>query len=238
MNELISSLHGGIIISCQAAAGDPTYGPSFMAAFATAAKTGGAVAIRASGADDVAAVKQATGLPVIGIWKHPCADGTGPIITPTVDDAHRLKDAGADIIAADVSDRPRPNGLDAVTLINQIRAEVGLPFMADCANLEEALRAQDAGADIAAPTMALPAWLGPYEPHLDLLGEMIAALHIPVIAEGQYWDPQDVERAFAAGALAVVIGSAVTRPWLITQRYVATSRVGRIRTRLHKERDA
>lgn len=223
MNKLVNSLRGGIIISCQATPGDPTYGPAFMAAFATAAKTGGAAGVRASGAEDVAAVKQAAGLPVIGIWKRPCADGTGPIITPTVEDAQRLKEAGADIIAADVSDRPRPAGLDAVTLIKRIRTEVGLPFMADCANLDEALRAQDAGADIAATTMALPSWLGPYQPHLDLLRDMVATLHIPIIAEGQYWDPENVERAFAAGALAVVIGSAVTRPWLITQRYVAAS---------------
>jgi len=199
-----------------------------MAAFARAAKRGGALGIRANGAADVAAIKHATGLPIIGIWKRPCADGRGHIITPTVEDAQLLKDAGADIIAADVSDRHRPGGLDAVTLIKRIRSEVGIPFVADCADPGQALRAQEAGADIAATTLALPSHLEHYgyEPNLKLLRDMIEALDIPVIAEGRYWDPTDVERAFAAGAHAVVIGSAVTRPWMITERYVAASRRG------------
>ena len=223
MTRAMDAVRGGIIISCQAVPEDPTYGPSFMAAFARAAKRGGAVGIRASGAADVAAIKEATGLPVIGIWKRPCADGRGHIITPTVEDAQLLKDAGADIIAADVTDRPRPRGLDAVTLIQRIRGEVGIPLMADCADLEQALRAQEAGADIAGTTLAHAPHLGPYEPDLELLRAMTEALDIPVIAEGRYWDPTDVEKAFDAGAHAIVIGSAVTRPWLITERYVAAS---------------
>lgn len=223
MNKTIDAIRGGIIISCQALPEDPTHGPSFTAAFALAAKRGGAVGIRANGAADVAAIKEATGLPVIGIWKRPCADGRGHIITPTVEDARLLKDAGADIIATDVTDRPRPDGLDATTLIKRIRGELDLPLMADCASLDQALRAQKAGADVAATTLAHPPHLGPYEPDLELLREMAETLDIPVIAEGRYWDPADVERAFDAGAHAVVIGSAVTRPWLITERYVAVS---------------
>lgn len=226
MEHILNAIRGGIIVSCQAVPADSTYGPTFMAAFALAAKRGGAAGIRASGEADVAAIKEATELPVIGIWKRPCADGLGHIITPTVEDALRLKHAGADIIAADVSDRPRPGGLDAPTLIARLRQEVGLPFMADCASLEQALRAQDAGADIAATTLADSPGLAPYEPDLELLSKMVKALRIPVIAEGRYWDPADVAKAFAAGALAVVIGSAVTRPWLITERYVAASPSG------------
>ena len=221
--QVLDAIRGGIIVSCQAVPTDSTYGPAIMTAFALAARRGGAVGIRANGEADVAAIKEATGLPVIGIWKRLCADGLGHIITPTVEDAVRLQRAGADIIAADVSDRPRPGGLDARTLIARIRAETGLPFMADCASLEQALRAQDAGADIAATTLADSPDLGPYQPDLELLSEMTQTLCIPVIAEGRYWDPADVAKAFEAGALAVVIGSAVTRPWLITQRYVAAS---------------
>ena len=229
MDERIEALRGGTIISCQAVPEDPTYGPDFMVAFARAAKLGGAVGIRANGVADVEAIKRATNLPIIGIWKRPCEDGLGHIITPSVEDAQRLKDAGADIIAADVTDRPRPRGLDAATLIRRTRGEVGIPFMADCMDLNQALRAQQAGADIAATTLAFPPSLGLYEPNLRFLREMIAALDIPVIAEGRYWDPADVERAFDAGTFAIVIGSAVTRPWLITERYVAVSPRGRVR---------
>jgi N-acylglucosamine-6-phosphate 2-epimerase len=223
MNSVIELLRGGIIVSCQAVPDDPTYGPAFMVAFALAAQRGGAVGIRANGPDDVAAIKAATTLPVIGIWKRPCPDGQGIIITPSLDDAIRLKDAGADIIAGEVSDRPRPGGIDAATLIKSIDREVGLPFMADCGTLAEALMSQEMGAAIAATTRAHPSNLGLYEPDLDLLRAMTRTLHIPVIAEGRFWNPDDVREAFASGAHAVVIGSAVTRPWLITERYVAAS---------------
>ena len=223
MSDVLESLRGGIIVSCQAVPDDPTYGPAFMAAFAKAAQRGGAVGIRANGPDDIAAVKAATTLPVIGIWKRPCTDGQGIIITPSLDDAIQLRDAGADIIAGDVSDRPRPGGIDAATLIKNMCREVGLPFMADCGTLAEALMSQEAGAAIAATTRAHPPDLGLYEPDLDLLRTMSKTLHIPVIAEGRFWNPDDVQRAFASGAHAVVIGSAVTRPWLITERYVAVS---------------
>ena len=193
-----------------------------MAAFAQAADRGGAVGIRANGAQDIAAIHAVTDLPIIGIWKRPGVDGHGIMITPSVEDAQLLKDAGADVIAADVGDRPRPGDLDAVALIQRIRAEVDLPFMADCATLEQALRAQAVGADTAATTLGLTG-LDPYTPNLTLLQRMVAALDIPVIAEGQYWDPVDVRKAFELGAFAVVIGSAITRPWLVTQRYVVSS---------------
>jgi len=226
-NQVLDAIRGGVIISCQATPEDPTYGPQFMAAFALAAKRGGAVGIRANGPADVSAIKKATGLPVIGIWKRSCADELGHIITPTVEDAQALKEAGADIIAVDVTDRPRPGGLDAATLIKRIRDEVGVLVMADCMNLEQAKSAQEAGADIAATTLAYPPAYDPYKPELGLLQRMVEALEIPVIAEGRYWDPEDVEKAFDIGAFAIVIGSAVTRPWLITKRYVAVSPRGR-----------
>lgn len=227
MDSVIEAVRGGIIVSCQAVPEDPTYGPAFMAAFARAAQRGGARGIRANGPEDVAAIKAATGLPTIGIWKRPGADGKGIIITPSVEDALALREAGADLIAADVDDRPRPGCLSAPALIRRIVDEVGLPFMADCATLEQAQRAQDAGAAIAATTRAHPPHLGPYEPDLDVLAAMVRALSIPVIAEGRFWDPDDVRRAFDLGALAVVIGSAVTRPWHITERFVGASPSGR-----------
>ena len=228
-NAALEVIRGGIIISCQAVHEDPTYGTPFMVSFALAAKQGGAVGIRCNGPEDVAAIKKATGLPIIGIWKRPGIDGLGHIITPTLEDARTVKQAGADIIAIDVTDRPRPGGLDAVTLIQRIRSEVGALVMADCYDLAQAVRAEQAGADITATTLSFPPGLGPYEPNLPFLRQMCKTVRIPVIAEGQYWDTEDVRRAFEAGVWAVVIGSAVTRPWLITQRFVEASPRGQHR---------
>lgn len=222
-NTVLDAICGGIIISCQAVHEDPTYGTPFMVAFALAAKRGGAVGIRCNAPDDVAAIKKATELPIIGIWKRPCSDGLGHIITPTLEDARAVKEAGADIIAMDVTDRPRPGGVGAVTLIQRIHSELGTLVMADCYDLAQAVRAEAAGADIVATTLAFPPGLGTYEPNLPLMRQMCRTVHVPVIAEGQYWDTEDVRRAFAAGVWSVVIGSAVTRPWLITQRFVEAS---------------
>jgi N-acylglucosamine-6-phosphate 2-epimerase len=222
-NTVLEAIRGGIVISCQAKKDDPTYGADFMVGFARAAQLGGAVGIRCDTPEDVRAIKKATGLPIIGIWKRPHDDVWGQMITPTFEDARALAEAGSDIIALDVTDRPRPGGVDAATLIRRIRAELGVLVMADCYDLLEAVRAAQAGADIVATTLALTPGLGPYEPNLPLLRQMCEAVDVPVVGEGQYWDPEDVRRAFEAGAWALVIGSAVTRPWLITERYVRAS---------------
>jgi hypothetical protein len=67
-------------VSCQARDDNPLHGPVHMAAMAQAAEQGGAVAIRANGADDIRAIRAATPLPVIGILK---VFGAAPvIITP------------------------------------------------------------------------------------------------------------------------------------------------------------
>jgi putative N-acetylmannosamine-6-phosphate epimerase len=213
----VLALRGRLIVSCQATAGDPTYGPHFMAAFARAAQLGGAAGIRASGPDDIRAIKAATGLPVIGIQKAPGPDGR-TLITPSLELARPLVAAGADIVALDATDRPRPGGLTAAQLIARLRAELRVPIMADVEWPAEAFAAVDAGADLVAPTLSVY-HLPDYTPDIELV-RTLARLPVPVIAEGNFWTPEQVRAAFDAGAWAVVIGSAITRPWLITQRFV------------------
>ena len=58
----------GLIISCQAAEGEPLYGLHLMRYMAKAAAAGGAVAIRAL-AEEIPEIKAETGLPVIGLVK-------------------------------------------------------------------------------------------------------------------------------------------------------------------------
>jgi N-acylglucosamine-6-phosphate 2-epimerase len=41
-----------------------------------------------------------------------------------------------------------------------------------------------------------------------------------VILEGRVWSPDEVKQAYEYGAFAVVVGSAITRPQLITKRFV------------------
>ena len=56
--------------------------------------------------------------------------------------------------------------------------------------------------------------------------ELVNAVDCPVILEGRIWEPQQVDLAFEIGAHSVVIGSAITRPQLITKRFVNRGKNG------------
>jgi putative N-acetylmannosamine-6-phosphate epimerase len=60
----------------------------------------------------------------------------------------------------------------------------------------------------------------PALPDLDLV-RAGAALGAPVFAEGRYNTPALAAAAIAAGACAVVVGTAITRPETITAWYAA-----------------
>jgi putative N-acetylmannosamine-6-phosphate epimerase len=218
----ISRLAGGVIVSCQAGPEDPLHGPPFMAAMARAAAAGGAVAIRANGPEDIAAIRAAVALPIIGIWKVDLP-GLGVRITPDIEHARAVAAAGASIIALDATDRSRPDGVAAADRIALVRRETGLPVMADVSSLEEGLMAEAAGADLVATTLAgytdgLPASPGP---DLDLVARLAPRLRVPLIAEGRISTPEEAAEAIARGAYAVVVGHAITRPESITARFVA-----------------
>jgi len=216
--DFIIAVRGQLIVSCQALPDEPLHGAYIMARMALAAQQGGAAGIRANTPDDIRAIKATVSLPVIGIFK----DGdTGVYITPTFEHARLVAEAGADIIALDATLRPRPDGSTLPDLIRAIHEQLGKPVMADVSTLDEALAAQAAGADIAGPTLS---GYTPYSPPLTtpdwvLIRAMIAQLRIPVIAEGRIHTPEDAVTALELGALAVVVGGAITRPQQITARF-------------------
>lgn len=217
---------GGLVVSCQAPPGSPLGEAVTMAAMARGAQAGGAVGIRANGAADVAAIAAATTLPIIGIAKTGPRDGI--FITPTVDAAAQVVRAGAAMVAVDGTDRPRPGGISLAELIEAIHAELAVPVMADCDSMASAEHAARAGADVLATTLSgytgiTAAGTVPTEPDLDLLTAMCTAFDLPVIAEGRYHRGEHVAAAFAAGAHAVVVGTAITDPVALTRSFVAAS---------------
>lgn len=218
----IPRLAGGLIVSCQASPQDPLYGPTFMAALARAAERGGAVAIRANGPDDIASIRAAVDLPIIGIWKV-ALPGVGVRITPALDHAHAVAAAGASIIALDATDRDRSDGVAVSDLIARVRQETGLPVMADVSSVAEGLVADEAGADLIATTLAGYTDLGPPSagPDLGLIAELAPQLRVPLVAEGRISTPEEAAMAIEMGAFAVVVGHAITRPEWITSRFVA-----------------
>ena len=214
-----------LVVSCQARADNPLHGPVHMAAMAVAAEEGGAKAIRANGADDIAAIRAATALPIIGILKR-WDDGFPVYITPDFDSAEKIAQAGAGVIAIDATPRPR-KGEPVGTLIRRIREELRVPVFADIATLDEGCRAADFGADYVATTLSgytdETAARRSGGPDIRLIEQLTAVLHVPVVAEGRFDDPAQVRAAFAAGAHAVVIGTAITNPREITRRFVGAT---------------
>jgi len=96
--------------------------------------------------------------------------------------------------------------------------------MADVSTVEEAAAAARAGADLVATTLA---GFTPYSTgvrdNAALAGRIAAAVPVPVVVEGGLWTVDDVRAGFDAGAFAVVVGSAVTAPELITRRLSAAA---------------
>lgn len=191
----------GLTVSYQAAPGEPLFGAPPMAAMARAAAIGGAVAICANGPEDIAAIRRAVRLPIIGLWKLRTS-GRPVYITPHRAAAEAIARAGCDVIALDATLRPRSDGATLDDLIPFIRNVLGKPVLADCACAEDALRAESLGADYLATTLAGYAW--PYGrpmtdgPDLAFVGELAGCVAKPIIAEGRFSLPAQV--APGAGA--------------------------------------
>lgn len=82
------------------------------------------------------------------------------------------------------------------------------------------------GVDIVSTTMSGYTPHSPQrpEPDVDLVRRLAALGRIPVFAEGRIWSVEDCLRCYDAGAHAVVVGTAITRPQEVVKRYVSSIR--------------
>lgn len=207
----VEGLRGGLIVSCQAAEGSPLDRPEVIAALAAAAERGGAVGVWINGPANIRGVRAAVRIPIIGIYKQVRPE-SDVYITPDADAARAAAEAGADVIALDATAR-RPGGYHAVAqLIADIRERLGRPVMADVATLEDGSAAADARSDLVATTLFgyTAETRGAELPGLELVRRLAATLSVPVVCEGGIQSPEQVAAAFAAGAYAVVVGTAIT----------------------------
>ena len=221
LQRFIAQVRGRLIVSCQALPHEPLYGSAIMARMAVAAAQGGAAAIRANTPQDIAAIRAAVYLPIVGLYKVD-VPGYAVYITPRLEDACAVAEAGASVIAIDATQRPRPEYESLAAYIAAIHAATGLPVMADIATFDEGVAAAAAGADIVSTTMSGYTPYSPAQPgpDLDLVRRLAATLTVPLVAEGRYHTPGQVTQALAAGATAIVVGGAITRPQEITHRFV------------------
>lgn len=219
--QFVAQVRGRLIVSCQALAHEPLHGAEIMARMAVAAQQGGAAAIRANGPDDVRAICAAVSLPVIGLYKED-VPGYPVYITPTLRHALAVAEAGAAVIAIDATDRARPQPGTLAGFIEAIHAQTGCLVLADISTLEEGIAAEAAGADMVSTTMSGYTEYSPQqrEPDVALVAALARQVQIPVLAEGRYRLPDQVAAALDAGALAAVVGGAITRPQEITRWFV------------------
>lgn len=222
--ELTEAFRGKIIVSCQAPEESPLRRPEIMAALAEAAALAGAAGIRTNGPADVAAIRQAVGLPVLGIDKRPDLEPLA-YITPDISSVAGLVEAGADMVAVDGTLRPRQGGgaPSAAVLLGQIRERFpGLPVMADVSSVEEGSAAAGAGFDFVATTLSGYTGSGPPAsgPDIALIAALRDSQDRPVIAEGRIATPEHVRAAFRAGAHAVVVGTAITDALALARKFV------------------
>lgn len=223
-SEILNRIKGQLIVSCQALPGEPLYVPekSIMYLMARAAKEAGSACIRTSSIRDVKAIKEETGLPVIGIIKINY-EGYDSYITPTMREVDELVAADADIVALDCTMRRRGDGSTINEFLLQIKEKYpDIVLMADISTYEEGVNAWKCGVDFVGTTLSGYTEDSPKTdgPDTELVRRLSANLDIPVIAEGKVHTPEEAVQMFEAGAYAVVVGGAITRPFEIATRFM------------------
>ena len=219
--SVLEKIKGKLIVSCQALPDEPLHSSFIMGRMAVAAKEGGASGIRAQSKEDILEIERVCDLPVIGIVKRNY-DDSEIYITPTMKEIEELLETNCEIIALDATDRIRPNHEKVTDLVNRIH-EAGRLAMADCSTVEECLQAEKDGFDIVSTTLC---GYTPYSKNIDgpnfpLMKEVLSKVNVPMIAEGKINTPQDLRDALDLGAFSAVVGSAITRPKLITEKFVS-----------------
>ena len=225
MKTVLDTLKGKLVVSCQALENEPLHSPFIMSRMALAARQGGAAAIRANSVVDIEAIKEQVTLPVIGIIKREYPDSE-VFITATMKEVDELMTVSPAIIALDATDRARPGGESLATLVTRIRTRYpSVLLMADIATVDEAVTAQALVFDCVGTTLygytaqtaghALP------DDDCQFLKAVLAAVTVPVVAEGNVDTPERAARCLALGAHMVVVGGAITRPQQITERFMA-----------------
>ena len=224
VNNKIETVHKKLIVSCQSLPEEPLHSSFIMGRMALAAKEGGAAGIRANTKEDIAEIRKNVDLPIIGIVKRDYPD-CKVYITPTMKEIDELMEVKPEIIAIDATKDLRPNGVALDEFYAQIREKYpNQLLMADCSTYEEAKHADELGFDFIGTTL-----VGYTEQSKDmkieqndfeLIKKIVKNVKHNVIAEGNINTPEKVKRVMQLGVFSIVVGSAITRPQLITKTFV------------------
>lgn len=218
-------LEGNLIVSCQALEDEPLHSSFIMGRMALAAKQGGASGIRANSAEDITEIKKIVDLPIIGIIKRNY-ENSDAFITATMKEVDELMEVKPEIIALDATLSTRPYGQTLQEFYHEIREKYpDSQLMADCSTLEEMIIADELGFDFIGTTLVGYTRQSKgnkiESDDFSLIRQALTKVDHPIIAEGNIDTPEKVKRVLELGVYSVVVGSAITRPQLITEKFAA-----------------
>lgn len=220
MKEIFNQIKGKLIVSCQALEDEPLYSSFIMGKMALAATQAGAGGIRANTISDIKEIKKNTNLPIIGIIKRNYGN-CNVYITPTIKEVDELVEEGVDIIAIDSTKRLRPDNVELEYFVKNIKEKYPRQIiMGDISNVDEAVYSEKIGVDIVSTTLCGYTDYTKGDNPLNTLQEVLKAVKIPVIAEGNLDTPEKAKKSIQMGALAVVVGGAITRPKQIAEKFI------------------
>ena len=220
MNEVFKKIKSKLIVSCQALEDEPLFSSFIMGRMALAATQAGAGGIRANTVVAIQEIKKNTNLPIIGIIKRNYGD-CNVYITPTMKEIDELCAEGVDIIAIDATKRERPDKVQLKDFVKAIKDKYpNQIIMGDISDVSEAIYAEEIGIDIVGTTLCgYTDYTKGNEP-LVTLEQVLKSVKIPVIGEGNLDTPEKAKNGIEMGALAVVVGGAITRPKQIAEKFV------------------
>jgi N-acylglucosamine-6-phosphate 2-epimerase len=217
--SVLDRLRHGLIVSVQAEPNSLLRSTESIVLLARVAERNGAAGLRVEGVDRLRAVRAAVAVPIIGLVKRSHA-GFDPYITSTAAEVAEVAGTGAEIVAFDATARAHPDGASVNELAGAAHA-AGCLAMADCATIADARAAIAAGCDLVATTLAgyAAGTKGRSLPAIDIV-EAIRSEHAFVVCEGGIGSPEAAQAAFAAGASAIVVGTAITNIDALVRRFV------------------
>jgi N-acylglucosamine-6-phosphate 2-epimerase len=219
MLPIFDKIHKGLIVSCQSDVGDPFDSPEYTALFAKTAVMGGARGIRARGKESIEKILTVVDVPVIGLTKSQFEDGWVRI-SGSFGEVEELVESRCHIIAVDGTFRKRED-LSGPEFIQELKKRYDCIIMADISTYSEGIACADYGADCVSSTLSgyTPdtQFYPKDEPDYNLVAKLSREITIPIIAEGKINHPKFAKHMIEYGAWAVVVGTAITRPRVITK---------------------
>lgn len=222
--DIITAIKGGLIVSCQALEHEPLHSSFIMSKMALSAKVGGAVGIRANSISDIQAIKKEVDLPIIGIIKKDY-ENSDVYITPTMKEIDELMAVGVEIIALDATKSLRPNNETLKQLFEKIKVKYpNQLLMADCSTSEEMIEADLLGFDFISSTLVgytkQSSHLKINENNFEIIRNVLPKIKNNFIVEGNIDTIEKFKQVLKLNIHSVVIGSIITRPQIITKKFV------------------